>query len=97
MKTLNAIKIESVKVVRNFESSRFAYKAEVWVKKIVFEDFTFPNSNRMNNVDSILSHIWNTTTDVKCLQMQKSKSDKKILAYINEYSDYLARTYFQLI
>lgn len=97
MKTLNAIKIESIKVVRNFETSRFGYKAEVWVKKIVFEGFTFPNSNRMNNVDAILSHIWNTTTDVKCLEMQKSKSDKKILAYINEYSDYLARTYFQLI
>ena len=51
----------------------------------------------MNNVDAILSHIWNTTTDPKCLEMQKSKSDKKILAYINEYSDFLARTWFQLI
>ena len=51
----------------------------------------------MDNVDAILSHIWNTTTDRKCLEMQKSKSDKKILAYINEYSDFLARTWFQLI
>jgi hypothetical protein len=94
MKTLNAIKIESVKVVRNFESSRFAYKAEVWVKKVRFEGFEFKT---MDNVDAILSHIWNTTTDRKCLEMQKSKSDKKILAYINEYSDFLARTWFQLI
>lgn len=94
MKTLNAIKIESVKVVRNFETSRFGYKAEVWVKKVRFEGIEFKT---MNNVDSILSHIWNTTTDVKCLEMQKSKSDKKILAYINEYSDFLARTWFQLI
>jgi hypothetical protein len=94
MKTLNAIKIESVKVVRNFETSRFGYKAEVWVKKVRFEGIEFKT---MNNVDAILSHIWNTTTDVKCLEMQKSKSDKKILAYINEYSDFLARTWFQLI
>jgi len=94
MKTLNAIKIESVKVVRNFETSRFGYKAEVWVKKVRFEGVEFKT---MNNVDAILSHIWNTTTDVKCLEMQKSKSDKKILAYINEYSDFLARTWFQLI
>jgi hypothetical protein len=94
MKTLNAIKIESIKVVRNFETSRFGYKAEVWVKKVRFEGIEFKT---MNNVDAILSHIWNTTTDVKCLEMQKSKSDKKILAYINEYSDFLARTWFQLI
>ena len=40
MKTLNATKIESVKVVRNFETSRFGYKAEVWINKVVFEGFT---------------------------------------------------------
>ena len=95
MKTLTAIKIELVKESKNFESTKWSGRCDVYTKKVVFNQFD-NYSSRMFDMCSILSHIWNTTLDMKCQEMQKSKSDKKILAYINEYSEHLAKSWFQL-
>lgn len=95
MKTLTATRIELVKESKNFESKNWSGRCEVYTKKVVFNEFE-KYSSRMFDVYSILSHIWNTTLDMKCQEMQKSKSDKKILAYINQYSEHLAKTWFQL-